>query len=95
MKSNKPGHPQHAFLLLGAAILSNTMLAGCVHTSPQADRDFGSAVRAAVASQTLDPAAAANTNPVTGMDGTSARLAHQRHLQPQRAEAPLTGGDAK
>jgi hypothetical protein len=36
-------------------------------------------VRANVAAQVLDPAAAANTNPAAGMEGGAAAIAHGRY----------------
>ena len=71
-------------------------LSGCASTSPQADRHFGGAVRAAIASQTLDPAAARNTSPVNGMDGTSAVDAYMLYgtgfAKKSEALPPLVGG---
>jgi hypothetical protein len=54
-------------------------LAGCVHTTPGWDNNFGNSVRASVAAQVADPAAAANTNPVVGIDGRAARASQHRY----------------
>jgi type IV pilus biogenesis protein CpaD/CtpE len=54
-------------------------LSGCAQTSPRFDSGFGTSVRASFASQVADPAAAGNTNPVTGIDGRAAAAAHQRY----------------
>lgn len=74
-------------------------LSGCASTSPQADSHFGSAVRAAVATQTLDPGAARNTSPVNGMDGTAAVAAYITYgaafQQKTEALPPLVGGGKK
>jgi hypothetical protein len=53
-------------------------LSGC-STTPRFNSHFGEAVRANLAAQVLDPAAAANTNPVTGVDGVAANAAHERY----------------
>lgn len=48
-------------------------LAACAETpTPQYDKNFGSAVRAAVAQQTINPDASRNTDPVSGLDGKAA-----------------------
>lgn len=74
-------------------------LQGCMHTTPEWDRQFGSATRANLAVQVLDPAGAANRNPATGVDGRAAKGAHERYqrsfAQPESAPAPIfftTGG---
>ncbi len=54
-------------------------LSGCVHSSPKFDNGFGTSVRASVSAQVADPAAAGNTNAVTGIDGRAAAAAHQRY----------------
>ena len=59
------------------------LLAGCgdpiLRTTPQWDARFGDATRAAFAQQVINPAAAADTRPATGMDGQSAAAAQQRY----------------
>ena len=79
--------------LLGAC------LQGCVHSTPEWDRQFGTATRDNLAAQVLDPAAAANKDPAAGMDGRAAKGAHERYqrsfAQPESAPAPIfitTGG---
>jgi type IV pilus biogenesis protein CpaD/CtpE len=69
---------------------------GCVSTTPRWDREFGKAVHANIAAQVLDPAAAANADPSTGIDGGAARSAHERYqrsfARPEPAQsAPLVG----
>ncbi len=59
--------------LLGAC------LQGCAPTTPLLDQQFGSATRANLAAQVLDPAAAANKHPATGIDGRAAKGAHDRY----------------
>jgi hypothetical protein len=57
------------------------LLAGCAvsRTTPRWDARFGDATRAAFAQQVINPAAAADTRPVTGTDGQSAAAAQQRY----------------
>jgi type IV pilus biogenesis protein CpaD/CtpE len=59
-------------MLLGAT------LAGCSAT-PRFNEHFGSAVRTNLSAQVINPAAAANANPAFGVDGTAARVAHERY----------------
>ena len=75
-------------LALALAILA----AGCVAPSPHVDRQFGQAVRAAVAQQTADPAAVRNTNPVSGMDGPAARAAQGKYEASFATPAPADAG---
>lgn len=64
---------------LTALALLSACLQGCAQTTPQWDRQFGNATRANLAAQVLDPAAAANKNPATGVDGRAAKGAHDRY----------------
>ena len=63
---------------MACAALSGMLLYGC-GTTPRLNEHFGAAVRANVAAQVIDPAAAANTNPAAGMEGKAAALAHERY----------------
>ena len=65
-------------LVAGAALLTAMLLSGC-STTPYFDAHFGGSVRANLAAQVIDPAAAANTNPVSGVDGKSAVAARERY----------------
>jgi type IV pilus biogenesis protein CpaD/CtpE len=76
-----------------AGIVAVLLLQGCSST-PRFERNFGAAVRANLAAQTIDPRGAANTNPAAGIDGAAARAAHERYqhsfAQPDSAaNAPL------
>lgn len=71
-----------------AVLLPLLLLPGCASTSPQFEGQFGQSVRAAVALQSLDPAAARNTNPVNGMDGAAARATHMSYQGSYHAPAP-------
>ena len=64
-------------LLIVAALA--LLLQGCVTTASQNDALFGQSVRATLASQVANPAAARNTTPVNGIDGRAARAALQRY----------------
>jgi hypothetical protein len=76
-----------ALASLGAA------LQGCAPTTPQWDRQFGMATRDNLAAQVLDPAAAANRQPATGIDGRAAKGALERYqrsfAQPESAPPAL------
>lgn len=69
-------------------------LSGCAATSPVLDREFGASVRTTMASQVADPAAARNSNPVSGIDGRAARAGQERYessfAQPQTNAETLT-----
>ena len=73
-------HPrQPALVLKSIALAAVCLLSACAQTSPQFDANFGNTVRAAVAQQTLNPDASANTAPISGMDGRAAREAVDRY----------------
>ncbi len=80
-----------------AALLVVAGLTGCAQTSPNFDRNFGTSVRASLAAQVADPAAARNPNPnpVTGMDGRAAAAAGQRYeasfAQPPAQQTMISG----
>lgn len=83
-----------------AALLALTAtLAGCAHTTPAWDNNFGTSVRASVAAQVVDPAAAANSNPVTGIDGRAARASQLRYersyVAPSDHSSSMITGSAK
>ncbi|KFI05110.1 hypothetical protein [Massilia sp. BSC265] len=81
---------------LTALALIGACLQGCVQTTPRWDHQFGSATRTNLAAQVLDPAAAANRNPATGVDGRAAKGAHDRYqrsfAQPESAPPALILG---
>ena len=60
--------------------LAGMLLCGC-STTPRFNKNFGTSVRANVAAQVLDPAAAANTNTAAGMEGGAADIAHGRYQE--------------
>jgi hypothetical protein len=67
------------------------LLAGCAAPTPQFDARFGDAVRSARAQQVVNPGAAANTDPVRGLDGQSARAALERYQKSFAAPAAQGG----
>lgn len=73
-------------LLVSVTVLA--ALSGC-STTPRFNSHFGEAVRANLAAQVLDPAAAANASPVNGIDGAAARAAQERY-QRSFSETPGT-----
>jgi hypothetical protein len=64
---------------MAAALAAVSALAGCAQSSPRFDASFGASVRATMVAQVADPAAAGNTNPVTGIDGRAAAGSQQRY----------------
>jgi type IV pilus biogenesis protein CpaD/CtpE len=82
-------------LAAAAAVLAGLLLQGCSVT-PRFDRQFGASMRANLAAQVIDPAAAANANPASGVDGTAALAAHERYQrsfkETDHASQPLIGG---
>ena len=71
--------------------LAGMLLCGC-STTPRFNNYFGTSVRANVAAQVLDPAAAANTNPAAGMEGGAAAIAHGRYQESfKEPEKPIRG----
>lgn len=57
------------------------LLSACVSTTPVLDANFGKAVRQARASQTLNPNASANRDPVLGIDGRAGVAAQERYQE--------------
>jgi hypothetical protein len=82
--------------LLAAPMLA--LCAGCAGT-PHADASFGDSVRAAIAAQLVDPAAAHNASPVNGVDGRAAAAANERYersyKQPSEQAAPSSMVNAR
>ena len=70
----------HRFHVAAAGLLATALLGGCASTSPQAEQHFGQSLRTSLASQVIHPGAAANTNPVHGIDAAAA-LGAQRQYQ--------------
>ena len=67
-------------LRLPVAMLAAVLLtAGCVAQTPNLDASFGDAVSMATAQQVVNPAAAQNAAPPTGVDGQAAKAAMDRY----------------
>lgn len=60
------------------ALVPALLLAACSST-PRWDSQAGDAVRATLAAQVANPAAAQNSNPVNGIDGRAAKAAQERY----------------
>lgn len=72
-------------ILFAAAL--GALLQGCSST-PRFNDHFGASVRANLTAQVLDPAAAANTNPAHGVDGTVALAAQERYQRSFKEKDP-------
>jgi type IV pilus biogenesis protein CpaD/CtpE len=76
---------------MACVALAGMLLYGC-STTPRFNNNFGTSVRANMAAQVLDPAAAANTNPAAGMEGGAAAIAHGRYQDSfKEPEKPIKG----
>ena len=69
-----------------AALLMTT---GCASRTPYLDSRFGESVSLLKAQQTLNPQAALNTNPVSGLDGRAAASAYDQYQKSYKAPEPL------
>ena len=69
------------------AAMLGVLLQGCSST-PRFNDHFGESVRANLAAQVIDPAAAANTNPTHGVDGTAALAAQERYQRSFKEKDP-------
>jgi hypothetical protein len=61
------------------ALAAALLLAGCVNPAPNVEANLGRAVNAAKASQTINPAASTNADPVAGIGGTPAAESIERY----------------
>jgi type IV pilus biogenesis protein CpaD/CtpE len=61
-----------------AAVLAGMLLQGC-STTPYFDDELGASMRANLAAQVIDPAAAANANAVSDVDGKTALAVRERY----------------
>ena len=83
---------RHLLILLAAAALC-----ACADTTPKFDSRFGIDTRLTLAQQILHRDAGANTDPVEGMDGRSARAVYERYQKAggEQPQAPIMSGSAK
>lgn len=70
---------QHIALRLALIAAGCAALNGCLSSTPVWDRTFGNSMHSVTAMQTLNPTAAANEDPVAGVDGTAATAAQQNY----------------
>ncbi|WP_426173082.1 hypothetical protein [Massilia sp. TWR1-2-2] len=76
---------RHNKAIITAVLALAATLFGCAHNSYRSDIGnglSGQAVRATLAAQVINPAAALNPNPAAGLDGNNARAAVQRYEAP-------------
>lgn len=66
------------------------LAAGCASQTPQLDRQFGSAARAAATQQVLNPATPA-TALMLGMDGKAAKSAYDNYQKSYKDPQPQSG----
>jgi len=72
-----------------AALFGVTVLSGCaVDPAPVVSEEMGQAVRAAQATQTLNPEASKNSDPVSGIDGVAAKNAVSTYQKSFQAPPP-------
>ncbi len=69
---------------LTAASLA-VLLTACAATTPALDANFGNAVRQARSTQTINPNASANRDPVLGIDGRAGAAAQERYQESFKA----------
>lgn len=71
-------------------------LSACAQTTPQWDAQFGDTVKISIAQQTRYSGAAANQDPVDGIDGRAARATQDRYEksfhEPQLQQSVFTIG---
>lgn len=73
--------------LLAAAI--GALLAACASSStPNVDKHFGEAVRAARAQQTINPDASQNPDPVSGIDARASKESLDRYHESFKSPPP-------
>jgi hypothetical protein len=84
---------RNILLLLAAGTLT-ACAPVLVQTTPQWDARFGVDTRMVLAQQIMHPDAARNTNPVSGMDGRSARSVYERYQKAggEQQQSSLMGG---
>jgi len=74
---------------MSSAALVTTLLGGCAtEPAPYLEARLGEAVRAARVQQTIDLDASKNSDPVAGMDGTSAKTSIERYYKSFDAPPP-------
>jgi hypothetical protein len=74
----------------GLIIVGLCLLAGCVAIYPEVDQRYGEATASARSAQTLNPHAAREPRPVSGIDGPAAKETIDRYLNSFKAPPPTT-----
>ena len=86
---------QHRLRSVFACIVAGA-LSACAQTTPQWDAHFGDTVKITIAQQTRYHEAAANHDPVDGIDGRAARAVQERYEksfhEPQQQQSMFTIG---
>jgi hypothetical protein len=79
---------KNSFVLIGLLGMG-LIVGGCVTSgSSRVEDDFGNSFRRAKANQTLNPEAAKNIEPVTGLDGKAAQGILDRYQKDFEKQAP-------
>ena len=68
-----------AVIMAAGAMVTALSLAGCARGPTRVEMEYGVSYRTALMSQTLDPHAEKNLEPVYGLQGPAAELAAQRY----------------
>lgn len=73
-----------------SAAICGTLVAmsGCTSLTPNLDAQFGQSVSLIKAQQTLNPAAARNINPVSGLDGVAAKSGYDAYQKSYKTPEP-------
>lgn len=74
----------------GTVALLMSLLAACASPAPNLDTQFGKAVNAAKAQQTINPDASKNRDPVAGIDGAAAKESVDRYQSTFKSPPPAT-----
>ena len=78
------------FASAACAALLLTLVGGCASRTPYFDAQFGKSVRLLNAQQTINPNAAANTDPVLGLDGKAAASGYGEYQNSYSKPKPQT-----
>ncbi len=81
---------RHQFYVGSVAVALSLGASGCATTTPALDRHFGQSVNMINAQQTMNPSAALNTNPVSGLDGKAAKSGYDAYQKSFAKPEPQT-----
>lgn len=84
------------FRSIGMALSAALLLAstGCTSTTPNFDQHFGQGMGLIKVQQILNPQAARNTDPVSGIDGQAAKSAYDGYQKSYKIPVPPTNSFA-